>query len=77
MNILITSAGQRVSLVRSFQKELSKQLFEKGSIGTGFKNFEELDFQIIIGMQDSEIRQVDNKMFAKIDFNSWFFLYSC
>ena len=52
----------------TFQKELSKQLFEKGSIGTGFKNFEELDFQIIIGMHDSEIKQVENKMFAKIDF---------
>ena len=32
------------------------------------KILKELDFQIIIGMQDSEIKQVDNKMFAKIDF---------
>ena len=33
MNILITSAGQRVSLVRSFQKEL-KKYFENGQVFT-------------------------------------------
>lgn len=33
MNILITSAGQRVSLVRSFQAEL-KKYFEKGQVFT-------------------------------------------
>lgn len=52
----------------TFQKELSKQLFENGITGTGFKNFHELDFQIIVGMNDFEIKQKDNKMFVKIDF---------
>ena len=33
MNILITSAGQRVSLVRAFQKEL-KQLYPNGNVYT-------------------------------------------
>ena len=32
MNILITSAGRRVSLVKAFQKELSQYKTGKGSI---------------------------------------------
>lgn len=52
----------------TFQKELSRQLFEKGSIGTGIENFDTYDFQLIIGIHDPEIRKVGNKVFAKVDF---------
>lgn len=52
----------------TFQKELSRQLFEKGSDGTGIKNFENFDFQLIVGINDPEIRLVDNKVITKIDF---------
>lgn len=52
----------------TFQKELSRQLFEKGSVGTGIENFENYDFQLIVGLRDSEIKQIGNKVFAKIDF---------
>jgi len=53
---------------QTFQKELSKQLLEKGSAGTGIKNFENYDFQLIVGIRDPEIKQIGNKVFAKIDF---------
>ncbi len=52
----------------TFQKELSKQLFEKGAAGTGIKNFENYDFQLILGIRDLEIKQIGNKVFAEIDF---------
>lgn len=52
----------------SFQKELSRQLLEKGSIGTGIKNFKKYNFQLIVGIRNPEIKQIGNKVFAKIDF---------
>ncbi len=52
----------------TFQKELSKQLFEKGKSGTGIENFEAYDFQLIIGMNNLEIKKAGDKVFAKIDF---------
>ena len=52
----------------TFQKELSRQLFEKGTVGTGIPNFETYDFQLIVGIRDPEIRQVGHKVFAKVDF---------
>ncbi|MCL9806829.1 hypothetical protein NAT51_14940 [Flavobacterium amniphilum] len=52
----------------TFQKELSRQLLEKGTAGTGIKNFENYDFQLIVGLRDPEIKQIGNKVFAKIDF---------
>lgn len=52
----------------TFQKELSKQLFEKGSSETGIENFETYDFQLIVGMNDLDIKKIGNKVFAKIDF---------
>lgn len=52
----------------TFQKEISKQLFEKGKKATSIINFEENDFQIIIGMKDLDLRIFEKKVFAKIDF---------
>jgi len=52
----------------TFQKELSRQLFDKGAKGTGFKQFEKYGFQLIVGMKDLNKKLVDNKVFAKIDF---------
>lgn len=52
----------------TFQKELSKQLFEKGSSGTGIENFEAYDFQLIVGMNDLDIKIIGDKVYAKIDF---------
>ncbi len=52
----------------TFQKELSRQLFDKGTTGTGIKQFDEYNFQLIVGMTDLSKKLVDNKVFAKIDF---------
>lgn len=52
----------------TFQKELSKQLFEKGVVGTGVENFKNIDFQLIVGLSDLEIKCLNDKIFAKIDF---------
>lgn len=52
----------------TFQKELSRQLFDKGATGTGIKQFDKYDFQLIVGMKDLDKRYIDNKVFAKIDF---------
>jgi len=52
----------------SFQKELNRQLFEKGSNGTGIKEFEKHNLQLIVGMKDLELHVEDNKVFAKIEF---------
>jgi hypothetical protein len=52
----------------TFQKELSRQLFEKGSVGTGIKHFDKHNVQLIIGMKDLQMRQVAHRIFAKIDF---------
>ena len=52
----------------TFQKELSRQLLEKGSTGTGIKEFEKYNFQLIVGISDPEIKQIGNKVFAKVDF---------
>jgi len=52
----------------TFQKEISKQLFEKGKVGTGIDNFDQLNFQLIIGMHDINLRVFENKVLAKIDF---------
>ena len=52
----------------TFQKELSRQLFVKGSTGTGIKHFDKHNLQLIVGMKDLQMRQVADKVFAKIDF---------
>lgn len=52
----------------TFQKQLAQQLFRKGSNGTGIKKFEKYDFQLIVGMHDLDIKLVDNKVVAKIEF---------
>ena len=52
----------------TFQKEISRQLFEKGKAGTGLKNFETINFQLIIGMNDLNLRVFEKKVFAKVDF---------
>ena len=52
----------------TFQKELSRQLLEKGSEVTGIENFEKYNFQLIVGITDPEIKLVGDKVFAKIDF---------
>ncbi|MES2772698.1 MAG: hypothetical protein V4722_00845 [Bacteroidota bacterium] len=60
----------------TFEKELSRQLYEKGSEGTGIKQFGKYGFQLIVGMKDIHLKVVENKVFAKIDFitpTSWSF----
>ena len=52
----------------TFQKELSRQLFEKGQTGTGIKQFDKYNFQLIVGMTDLAKKLVDNIVLAKIDF---------
>jgi len=52
----------------TFQKELSRQLFEKGATGTGIKQFDKYNFQLIVGMKDLNKKLVDNKVLAKIEF---------
>jgi hypothetical protein len=52
----------------TFQKELSRQLFDKGTKGTGINQFDKYDFQLMVGMKDLYINLVDNKIYAKIDF---------
>ncbi len=52
----------------TFRKELSRQLFDKGSTGTGIRQFEKYDFQLMVGMKDLNKKLIDNKVFAKIDF---------
>jgi len=52
----------------TFQKELSRQLFDKGVTGTGIKQFDKYNFQLIVGMTDLDKKLIDNKVFAKIDF---------
>jgi hypothetical protein len=52
----------------TFQKEISRQLFEKGKVGTGLKNFENINVQLIIGMNDVNLRVFEKKVFAKVDF---------
>ncbi|MEI8204158.1 MAG: hypothetical protein WCH34_14145 [Bacteroidota bacterium] len=52
----------------TFQKELAQQLFRKGSEGTGIKQFDKYNFQLIIGAKDPELRLDTNKVFAKIEF---------
>ena len=52
----------------TFQKELSRQLFEKGSAVTGIENFKNYNFQLIVGITDPEIKQIEDKVFAKIHF---------
>lgn len=52
----------------TFQKELSRQLFEKGALGTGIKQFDRYNFQLIVGMNNLNKRLVDNKVLAQIEF---------
>lgn len=52
----------------TFQKELSTQLFDKGSTGTGIKQFSKYDFQLIVGMIDLNKKLVDKKVLARIEF---------
>ncbi len=52
----------------AFQKELSRQLLEKGSLGTGIKQFDKYGFQLIVGMEDVNIQLVENRAFARVDF---------
>src|ERR1700741_2542829 len=51
----------------TFQKELSRQLFEKGA-NTGIKQFDKHRFQLIVGMNDLQLRKDGNRVYAKIDF---------
>ena len=60
----------------TFEKELSRQLYEKGSEGTGIKQFSKYGFQLIVGMKDLQLTVIENKVYAKIDFitpTSWSF----
>ncbi len=52
----------------SFKYELAKQLFEKGSTETGIRGFDKHYFQILVGIENLEMRQVDNHIFALISF---------
>ena len=52
----------------TFRKQLAQQLFKKGSNGTGINQFEKYDFQLIVGNHDLNMRLVDNKVVAKIEF---------
>jgi hypothetical protein len=52
----------------SFKQKLAKQLFEKGSTGTGIRGFEKYEFQLLIGQHDLEMRQIGNNMFALVSF---------
>jgi hypothetical protein len=52
----------------TFQKELSRQLFEKGAMRTGIQDFKDHNLQLIVGMRDTNLRQVANQMIASIDF---------
>lgn len=60
----------------TFQKELNQQLFEKGSLGTGIKQFDKHDFQLTVGMEDMQRKIVGDRIYAKIGFitpTSWSF----
>ena len=52
----------------TFQKELAQQLFRKGSSGTGIKQFDKYNFQLIVGFIDLNKKVVENKVFVKIEF---------
>lgn len=52
----------------TFQKELSKQLFDKAEAGTGIKKFGKYDFQLMVGMTDLNKKLVGKKVIARIDF---------
>jgi hypothetical protein len=60
----------------TFGEELSQQLYEKGGIGTGIKQFAKHGFQLIVGMKDLQMKVVGDRVYAKIDFvtpTSWSF----
>lgn len=52
----------------SFKRKLAKQLFEKGSSETGIQGFDKYDFQILVGQEELEMRQIENNMFALVSF---------
>jgi len=52
----------------SFKQKLAKQLFEKGSAETGIRGFEKHYFMLLIGREDLKLQQVEDNMFALIDF---------
>ena len=52
----------------TFQKELSRQLFEKGEVGTGIKQFKKHNFQLMIGMDDLKKWVAENKVYARVSF---------
>lgn len=51
----------------TFRKELSKQLFAKGS-DTGIDKFDSHNVQLIVGMTDPQLKQVENKVYALVEF---------
>jgi len=52
----------------TFQKELSKQLFEKGELVTGIKNFNNYNFQLIVGIINPRPTLIGTRIEAIIEF---------
>ncbi|HZG01658.1 MAG TPA: hypothetical protein VEY71_11685 [Chitinophagales bacterium] len=52
----------------SFRKELSRQLLKKGSAGTGIQHFEKYNFQSMVGARELNMRLVDSKVYAEVEF---------